>query len=87
MGSSFLLNLGYDKEVLRVTIWVSILAVSLNLFLIWNYGLKGAIISIIITELILFLFYNAVIKKLGFNFWRFSAWKLKVPQLKKNDGA
>jgi PST family polysaccharide transporter len=87
MGSSFLLNLGYDKEVLRVTIWVSILAISLNLFLIWNYGLDGAIISIIITELILFLFYNAVIKKLGFNFWRFSAWKFKVPQVKKNIGA
>ena len=87
MGSSFLLNLGYDKEVLKVTIWVSILAISLNLFLIWNYGLDGAIISIIITELILFLFYNAVIKKLGFNFWRFSAWKFKVPQVKKNIGA
>jgi O-antigen/teichoic acid export membrane protein len=87
MGSSFLLNLGYDKEVLRVTIWVSILAISLNLYLTWNYGLNGAIISIILTELILFLFYNAVIKKLGFNFWRLSVWKLKVPTMKKNDGA
>ena len=87
MGSSFLLNLGYDKEVLKVTIWVSILAISLNLYLIWNYGLNGAIISIILTELILFLFYNAVIKKLGFKFWRLSVWKFKIPQVKKNNDA
>lgn len=78
IGSSFLLNLGYDNDVLRVTIVASITAIILNLFLISSYGLRGAIIALILTEIILLTLYSAMCKRRGLKFWSTNQWKLSL---------
>jgi O-antigen/teichoic acid export membrane protein len=78
IGSSFLLNLGYDNDVLRVTIVASITAIILNLFLISSYGLRGAIIALILTEIILLTLYSAICKRRGLTFWSINQWKLSL---------
>jgi O-antigen/teichoic acid export membrane protein len=75
IGSSFLLNLGYDNDVLRVTIIASIIAIALNLLLISLYGLHGAIISLILTEIILLTLYSVTCKSRGLKFWNINEWK------------
>ena len=75
IGSSFLLNLGYDNDVLRVTIIASIIAIALNLLLISLYGLHGAIISLILTEIILLTLYSVTCKSRGLKFWNIKEWK------------
>ena len=78
IGSSFLLNLGYDNDVLWVTLIASITAISLNLFLISLYGLQGAIIALILTEIILLTLYSAICKRRGLKFWNINEWKLTL---------
>ncbi len=78
IGSSFLLNLGYDNDVLRVTIVASVTAIALNLFLISSYGLKGAIVALILTEIILLILYSGMCKNRGLKFWNINEWKLSL---------
>lgn len=83
IGSSFLLNLGYDRQVLNVTLIVSLFAILLNLFFIDAFGLNGAIMALIITEIFLGIMLSLTCKHLSIKFWKFNYWKLRFPSLVK----
>lgn len=56
-------GIGKIREKLKAAVVISVISVSLDIILIWYYGILGAVITISLTSLILSLLYMRIIKK------------------------
>ncbi len=59
---SIILGTGRVKERLKILVVVAVLNVSLNVILIWYYGILGAVISSSLVAVILCIFFTRIIK-------------------------